>query len=226
MKPMPILGALALAVTATAMPAAAQYRTYDNRPTQGYDTNAFWREAPDGLSQRIAWLQQRIQQGMADGSLDRAEARRAQYQLNVLRSQADTLQRRLDDLSRSIRWARNDDRYNRYGNGAYTGAYAGTAVRDPYVTDYDASRYYRDGPQYQERRLTAQDEVYRGSDGQYYCKRNDGSTGLVIGGVGGAGLGALIAGGHNGVAGALIGGALGALVGKQVDQNSADIRCR
>jgi hypothetical protein len=35
----------------------------------------------------------------------------------------------------------------------------------------------------------------------------------------------VIDGGHNRVAGTLIGGALGALLGKSVDQNS-DVRCR
>ena len=216
MKSLPILGALALALTTTAIPAAAQYRTYDNRATNGYDNQAFWQGAPDGLSQRIDWLQQRIDRGMADGSLDRAEARRAQFQLNDLRNQAANLQRRLDDLSRGLRWARNTN----------NGAYGYNGARDPYATDYDASRYYRDDPRYQERRLTAQDEVYRGSDGRYYCKRNDGTTGLVIGGVGGAALGNVIDGGHNRVAGTLIGGALGALLGQAVDRNSTDVRCR
>ena len=96
---------------------------------------------------------------------------------------------------------------------------------DPYATDYDAVRDYRDDPRYQERRLTAQDQVYRGSDGRYYCRRSDGTTGLVIGGASGALLGNVIDGGHNRVAGTLIGGALGALVGKSVEQNS-DVRCR
>ena len=47
---------------------------------------------------------------------------------------------------------------------------------------------YRDDPRYEERRLGPNDEVYRGSDGRYYCKRSDGTTGLVIGAVGGARL--------------------------------------
>jgi hypothetical protein len=96
---------------------------------------------------------------------------------------------------------------------------------DPYATDYDAARYYREDSRYQERRLSAQDQVYRGSDGRYYCKRGDGTVGLVIGGAGGALLGNVIDGGRNRVAGTLIGGALGALIGKSVDQNS-DVRCR
>jgi hypothetical protein len=97
---------------------------------------------------------------------------------------------------------------------------------DPYATDYDASRYYREDSRYQERRLGAQDQVYRGSDGRYYCKRGDGTVGLVVGGAGGALVGNVIDGGRHRVAGTLIGGALGALIGRAVDQNNSDMRCR
>ena len=106
----------------------------------------------------------------------------------------------------------------RYGNG-----YAGD---DRYEGDYDPSRYYRDGPGYQERVLAADDRVYRGSDGRYYCKRNDGTTGLIIGAAGGGVLGNVIDGGHSRAAGTLIGAALGALAGKAVDQSSSQVRCR
>jgi len=211
-KPKSILIAAALALAGTAGAATAQpaYST-------GYNSSTFWQGAPDGLQQRIDWLQQRINRGMADGSLDRREARNAQLQLNDLRRQADVLNQRLNDLSRNLRWSRN----NGYGNGyGYNGA-----GRDPYATDYDASRYYRDDPRYQERRLSAQDEVYRGSDGRYYCKRSDGTTGLIVGGASGALLGNVIDGGRSRTAGTLIGGALGALLGKSIDQNS-DVRCR
>jgi hypothetical protein len=95
---------------------------------------------------------------------------------------------------------------------------------DPYATDYDASRYYRDDPRYQERALSADDQVYRGSDGRYYCKRSDGTTGLIIGAAGGGILGNVIDGGHHRTAGTLIGGALGALAGKSIDQNQ--VKCR
>jgi hypothetical protein len=96
---------------------------------------------------------------------------------------------------------------------------------DRYATDYDASRYYRDDPRYQERRLGSNDEVYRGSDGRYYCKRNDGTTGLIVGAAAGGILGNVIDGGRHRAGGTLVGGALGALLGRSVDQNS-DIRCR
>lgn len=94
-----------------------------------------------------------------------------------------------------------------------------------YETDYDAARYYRDDPRYSERRLGAEDEIYRGSDGRYYCKRSDGTTGLVIGGAAGGILGNVIDGGRHRGAGTLIGGALGALMGRQIERDS-DIRCR
>ncbi|WP_420136515.1 glycine zipper 2TM domain-containing protein [Sphingomonas sp.] len=199
-----------------------------------WDRDAFWRGAPVDPRQRIQFLQRRIQRGIADGSLDRREARNAQIELNSIRrdanrrgwspARADMIQQRLDALSQRIRWERRNGNYA-YGNGGYNndGYYAGNDPR--FRTQYDASRYYRDGPNYSERRLAAQDEVYRGSDGRYYCKRNDGTTGLIVGAAGGGILGNVIDGGHNRAAGTLIGGALGALLGKSIEQNN-DIRCR
>ena len=72
--------------------------------------------------------------------------------------------------------------------------------------------------------LTAEDEVYRGSDGRYYCRRPDGTTGLILGGAGGAVLGNVIDGGGSRTAGTLIGGALGALLGREVERSQ--VRCR
>ena len=58
-----------------------------------------------------------------------------------------------------------------------------------------------------------------------YCKRGDGTVGLVIGGASGALLGNIIDGGRHRTAGTLIGGAIGALVGKSVAEQQ-DLRCR
>lgn len=208
MKATPIFAAMALAVTMAATPLAAQ---------SNWSNNDYWRGAPQGLQQRIDWLQQRIDRGVSDGNITRQEARRAQYQVDALRRDATNLERRLDDLSRNIRWSRRDGGYGSDYNDRYD--------RDRFATDYDAARYYRDDPRYSERRLSSEDEVYRGSDGRYYCKRSDGTTGLVVGGIGGAAIGNVIDGGRNRIAGMLIGGALGALAGKAVDQSS-DVRCR
>ncbi|MFT4027715.1 MAG: glycine zipper 2TM domain-containing protein [Novosphingobium sp.] len=214
-----IMAALALSAV-TAIPASAQ-------PAPGWQAgsnwnrDAFWRGAPDGIQQRIDWLQQRIDRGTADGSLDRQEARRARFQLDQLRRDAALLDSRLDNLSRGLRWARND-----WDRPAAAPSPRPGGWREPYSTDYDAYRYYRDDARYQERRLNSDEEIYRGSDGRYYCKRSDGTTGLVVGAVGGAVVGNVIDGGRNRVAGTLIGGALGALVGKSIDQNSNEYRCR
>lgn len=206
MRPKTVLLAATLALAGTAGVASAQYARPGPPPA-----GSFWQGAPDGLQQRIDWLQRRIDRGVNDGSLTRAEARRAQSELNALRRDADVLAERLDDLSQDIRWSRN----NGYSRDL-----------DRYRTSYDASRYYREDPRYREMPLGENDEVYRGSDGRYYCKRSDGTIGLVIGGVGGAALGNVIDGGGHRLAGTLIGGALGALLGQSVDRSSSDLRCR
>ena len=108
--------------------------------------------------------------------------------------------------------------YSRYDYNAPDPAYGG----------YDAGRYYReDNRRYRERRLSANDRVYRGNDGRYYCRRNDGTTGLIVGAAGGALLGNVIDGGRSRIVGTLLGGAAGALAGKSIDQNSGNqVRCR
>ena len=94
-----------------------------------------------------------------------------------------------------------------------------------YDSDYDAARYYSNNSRYQERQMTAQDPVWQGSDGRYYCRRTDGTTGLVVG----AGVGALVGrgvdGGNSRATGTIVGGVLGALLGREVER-SADMRCR
>lgn len=90
--------------------------------------------------------------------------------------------------------------------------------------DYDAAQYYR--PATQERVLNANERVYAGQDGRYYCKRSDGTTGLIIGAAGGGVLGNVIDGGRSRTVGTLLGAALGGLAGRSVDQNNGQIRCR
>lgn len=219
--------AAALIALMCASPLAAQTgRNWHDSRASTWDRDTFWRGAPDGIWERIGFLQARIDRAVANGSLDRVEARNSRYELNNIRRDAARLRRsdggridyadrgrlqnRLDRVAARIHSRRADWSDNHYDNR--------------FVTDYDAARHYRRGD-YPERRLTAADEVYRGSDGRYYCKRSDGTTGLIVGGAGGAILGNIIDGGHNRVAGTLIGGALGALAGKAIEQNN-DIRCR
>ena len=91
---------------------------------------------------------------------------------------------------------------------------------------YDPSRYYRAEPSAPERVLSPDDRVYAGADGRYYCKRNDGTTGLIVGGAAGGILGNVIDGGHSRIVGTLLGGAAGALAGKAVDQNNQQVVCK
>jgi hypothetical protein len=139
-------------------------------------------------------------------------------------------QRRFDN-ERAI-YERERARYEdarRYGRRGYRDGYGDRGYDARYGwrsgDDWEPSRYYRDDPRYEERRLTSQDEVYRGADGRYYCRRSDGATGLVIG----AGVGALIGRGIDTrgerTTGTVVGGVLGALVGREVER-SQDIRCR
>jgi hypothetical protein len=106
----------------------------------------------------------------------------------------------------------NDGGYN---NGGYTD--------DRDEGNYDPSRYYRPG---QETVLGANDRVYAGQNGRYYCKRSDGTTGLIVGAAGGGILGNVIDGGHSRTVGTLLGAAVGGLAGRAVDQNSSQVRCR
>ena len=89
---------------------------------------------------------------------------------------------------------------------------------------YYADRYYRDDPRYTEHVLTDNDMVYVGRDGRYYCKRDDGTTGLIVGGIAGGVLGGIIAPGGSKTLGAILGAGAGALAGRAIDKN--DVRCR
>ena len=68
--------------------------------------------------------------------------------------------------------------------------------------------------------------TWRGRDGRYYCRRPNGTVGLVIGGAAGALIGREIDGGRNRTTGTIIGAAVGALVGREVARGSSRRRCR
>jgi len=84
---------------------------------------------------------------------------------------------------------------------------------------YDAQGRY-----YEPQRLSRNDRVWRGNDGRYHCRRGNGTTGLVIGGAVGALLGREIDGGRNRTLGTIVGAAGGALLGRHIDRG--ELRCR
>jgi hypothetical protein len=65
---------------------------------------------------------------------------------------------------------------------------------------------------------------WRGNDGRYYCKRSNGTTGLIIGAAGGALVGRAIDTRGERATGTILGAAAGALLGRQVERGS--VRCR
>jgi hypothetical protein len=95
---------------------------------------------------------------------------------------------------------------------------------DPREGGYYADNYYRSGDYYRPRPLGVNDRIYRGRDNRYYCRRSDGTTGLVVGAISGGVLGNVIAPGGSKTIGSIIGGSLGAVLGSSIDRNS--VTCR
>jgi uncharacterized protein YcfJ len=97
------------------------------------------------------------------------------------------------------------------------------------VAEYDRRDYRRDRREdrrewQRERRLSRNDRVWRGNDGRYRCERNDGTTGLVIGAVGGALAGRAVDTRGDRTVGTLLGAVGGGLLGREIDRGGA--RCR
>lgn len=89
---------------------------------------------------------------------------------------------------------------------------------------YDDSRYgYGDRYAYGEP-IYRDTRVWRGDDGRTYCRKRDGTTGLIIGGAAGALLGREIDKYGDRTLGTVLGAAAGALLGKEVAQGRT--RCR
>ncbi|OYW44192.1 MAG: hypothetical protein B7Z08_11895 [Sphingomonadales bacterium 32-68-7] len=105
---------------------------------------------------------------------------------------------------------RYEQRYDRYDRGYDR--------RDD--RRYDDRRY--DDRRYDER-VTRNTRVWHGNNGQTYCRKQDGTTGLIIGGAVGALLGREIDSRGDRTLGTVLGAAAGALLGNQV---AGGTRCR
>ena len=88
----------------------------------------------------------------------------------------------------------------------------------------DAARYYSNGRYVTPVALDRNDAVWRGNDGRYYCRRDNGTTGLLIGGAVGALLGRELDGGRERTLGTILGAAGGALLGREIDRGG--LRCQ
>ena len=122
-------------------------------------------------------------------------------------------------LEHHKRWHRgghgNRDRYDSYrGYGDYRGGY----------DRYDDRPYYMRYPSNYGEPVYRDTRIWRGRDGRYYCRKDNGTTGLLIGAGVGALIGHEIAGrGGDRTLGAILGGAAGALLGRSIDRSST--RC-
>lgn len=103
--------------------------------------------------------------------------------------------------------------FNRYDFNRY----------DPLYGNYQPNLYYRDGRYYRVQQLTNQDRIYRGSNGRYYCRRDDGTTGLITGPIGGSLLGRVLAPNGSNTLGEILGGTGGALIGRSIGRDG--VRC-
>lgn len=101
----------------------------------------------------------------------------------------------------SYDWNRPDPRYGRY---------------------YRPDRYYRSG--YEPIRVDRSTRIYRGYDDRYYCRRSDGTTGLIVGAALGGLIGSQLDRGYSNTAGILIGGGAGALLGREIDRGNLSCR--
>ena len=95
----------------------------------------------------------------------------------------------------------------------------GRRAKDAQRERQDARDVYRD-----ERRdpviIERETVIYRANDGHYYCRRSDGTTGLIVGAAVGGLIGNSLARGKSATMGTLLGAGAGALIGQQIDKGS------
>ena len=82
----------------------------------------------------------------------------------------------------------------------------------------DYNRYYDQNGNYN-------GPSWRGDDGRMYCRKRDGTTGLIVGAAAGALVGRAIDSRGDRAAGTIIGGVAGALVGREVERSASRNRC-
>ncbi|MGX7895834.1 glycine zipper 2TM domain-containing protein [Tsuneonella sp. HG222] len=104
----------------------------------------------------------------------------------------------------------NQDRY--YDQRSYGGGY------------YQPRTYYQPRQQYYAEPVYRDTRVWRGNDGQYYCRKRDGTTGLIVGAAAGALLGRSVDRYGDRTLGTVLGAAAGALLGKEVASGGSGCR--
>lgn len=86
------------------------------------------------------------------------------------------------------------------------------------------ARYDRYGRYVNPRRISRNDRVWRGRNGNYYCKRDNGTTGAVIGAGVGALAGRTVDTRGDRTLGTLLGAVAGGLLGRELTRGN--LKCR
>jgi hypothetical protein len=87
--------------------------------------------------------------------------------------------------------------------------------------EYRDARYNRG---YYGQSSRTQARVWRGNDGRYYCRKDNGTTGLLVGAAVGGLLGHEVAGYGDRTLGAILGAAGGGLLGRAIDKGDSNCR--
>lgn len=107
-------------------------------------------------------------------------------------------------------------------------AYAGIAAPEKaagwHQLDQSSGFHKRNKRHYHDQRIAANTRIWRDGDGRYRCKKDNGTTGLLIGGAVGGLAGHEIAGRGDKLLGTVLGAAGGALLGREIDRDK--YRCR
>lgn len=98
-------------------------------------------------------------------------------------------------------------------------AWSGHMLGHDYSQEVDNRRRNR-----RAERVNRNTRVWRGNDGRYYCRKSDGTTGLIIGGAVGALAGRAIDTRGDRTVGTLLGAAGGAVLGRELERSNS--RCR
>lgn len=88
---------------------------------------------------------------------------------------------------------------------------------------YYPERYYRSHG-YRPIRVTRHTRIYRGYNGRYYCRRSDGTTGLIVGAALGGVLGNAVSDGRSSLLATVLGAGAGGLLGRSIDRGN--VTCR
>lgn len=121
---------------------------------------------------------------------------------------------------------RADDRRDQYRNGNHDSLFP---RQNGWQTYNNGNRSYNNNgynnyPTYRGAAVRGSQPYWWGSNGQIYCKRQDGTAGLIVGALAGGTLGNVIAGQGDKTLGSVIGGSLGAILGNEIAKGNA--RCR